>query len=181
MKWLITLLSRLLKWDTVPIPANPMESELTPVTTAQTAASKLYIAAKDSLGKHMTLNEAVSAEVGCAEAISAVLKLAGYEVPKLGIPGTADLADWLSSNPHFELINIPEKAAIVVSSTGTGNGLIRGHTGILGGFGIAFQNDYGIMSNNSDSGLFLELWNVNKWDRYYRQYGGLKTQYFRAI
>lgn len=189
MMWItkfIDLLAKLLKWSPEPIPTGPMKEEPTPqpvenTPAAVTASQRLYNRAKNCLGTHQTLNPSVSPEVGCAEAVSAVLSLAGYPIPASGIAGTASLLKWLSNNSSFERIYAPELGAVIVSPTGAGNGRIPGHTGIFGGEGVAFPGDWGIMSNDSQTGLFLELWSLSKWGKYYSDYGGLSMYMFRPL
>jgi hypothetical protein len=143
---------------------------------------KIYDIAKDSLGKHITLNTNVPNEVGCAEAVSYVLKKASIgSLPVSGFAGTADLYRFLLDNNQFHLIEQPEQGAIIVSPTGFGNGKVEGHTGILGGFGVQFPNEYGILSNNSDNGLFQEKWNLLTWWENYGLKGHLPVALFRAL
>ena len=144
-----------------------------------TNADKLYQAAKNNLGRHLTLNPDIPKELGCAEAISFLLKSVGVPITKGGIAGSATLYEWLKENPAFEAINAPERGAIIISPTGYGTGNINGHTGILGGFSIMKFGDYGILSNDSNSGLFLELWTLSKWKQYYEKQAGIPTFYFR--
>lgn len=145
-------------------------------------ATKVYNLAKNSLGKHITLNENIPHDVGCAEAISYILKNAGISgIPEAGIAGTATLYQFLSINPQFKRINAPEKGAIIISPTGSGNGTVTGHTGILGGLSVMYWGDYGICSNNSDSGLFLELWTLKKWYANYGTMGALPVAFFRCV
>lgn len=142
----------------------------------------LYNIIKDSLGKHMTLDASVPASVGCAEAVSAILRLAGINVPQKGIAGTNALLLFCQAHPEtFTAISEPEQGALLISATGTGNGkLANGHTGFFGGLGVQEKDEWGICSNNSDSGLFLELWNWTKWQTYYQQYGGMTSHIFRV-
>lgn len=149
-----------------------------PTISASTFPPGLYNAAKKSLGKHMTLNEAVPDEVGCAEAVSAVLALIGISDGPKGIAGTAALYSWLESNPRFEKIESPEEGAIIISPTGTGNDTIPGHTGVVAAYDLAFSEDWGIMSNDSASGKFMELWSLSRWDKYYGGVGALPTYFF---
>lgn len=145
-------------------------------------ATRIYNEAKGCLGKHITLNQNVPNEVGCAEAVSFVLKNAGISgIPAAGYAGTADLYRWLLANPQFHLIEQPEQGAIIISPTGFGNGTIQGHTGILGGYGLQFTNEYGILSNNSDNGLFEEKWNLLTWWEHYGLKGHLPVAIFRAV
>jgi hypothetical protein len=145
-------------------------------------AEAIYNEAKASLGKHITLNNAVPADVGCAEAVSFVLKNAGVQnLPAQGYAGTADLYVWLHSNPRFMALDAPEAGAIIISPTGYGNGSVEGHTGILGGFGVQFPYEFGILSNNSDNGLFQEVWSLPAWGANYGTKGGLPVAFFRAL
>lgn len=133
----------------------------------------LYTVAKGLLGQHLTLNDNVPPEVGCAECLSYVLKQSGYTIPTGGIPGTSSLYTWLKNNPRFQSVSSWQIGDIILSPTGMGNGKIPGHVGVMG--------TYGIMSNDSNSGLFLELWTIEKWKQYYAGYGGLPIYYFRPL
>lgn len=141
---------------------------------------KIYTAAAENLGKHLTLNDAIPAEIGCAEAVSKILFLAGIYTADKGIAGTATLDAWLASSPSFERIELPEEGAIIVSPTGQGNGTVVGHTGIVGRFGNMYPQDWGICSNDSATGLFLERWSFARWQAYYGITGGLPVHVYRA-
>lgn len=161
-----------------------LQEELRVALNPQTTTAKekeIYTQVKLNLGVHLTLNNAIPAEVGCAEAVSKILSLAGISVPSGGIAGTASLYEWLLTNPAFQKVSNAEQGAIIISPTGMGNGSIEGHTGIIGGFGIQFPNDWGICSNDSATGKFLETWNLSRWEAYYEQAGGLPIYFFRAI
>lgn len=143
--------------------------------------TKIYNEARTCLGQHITLNSNIPNDVGCAEAVSFVLKNAGIiGIPVAGFPGTAGLYQWLLANPVFTHQGVPTQGAILVSPTGYGNGTIEGHTGIVGGFAVEFPNEYGILSNNSDNGLFQEKWNLLTWWEYYGRKGGLPLAFFVA-
>lgn len=143
--------------------------------------SKIYSQAKLHIGTHITLNNAVPAEVGCAEAVSYILRAAGLKVPNGGIAGTASLYEWLVANPAFEKVDDPEQGAVIISPTGTGNGSVEGHTGIVGSFGLQWPDDWGIVSNDSASGYFLETWSYARWKAYYASVGNLPIYFFRAV
>lgn len=143
--------------------------------------TKIYNQAKSCLGKHITLNHNVPNDVGCAEAVSFVLKNAGIaNIPSTGFAGTATLYQWLLSNPNFVKKNYPIQGAIIISPTGYGNGSVEGHVGVVGGFLIQFPYDYGVLSNNSDTGLFQEKWSVDAWQQNYGTAGGLPVAFFVA-
>lgn len=144
--------------------------------------TRIYQVAKDSLGKHMTLNNAVPADVGCGEALSAVLKEAGITgIPSTGFAGTAQFYIWLSSNPQFLRVQQPEQGAVIISPTFYGNGTVEGHCGVMAAFGLQFPNEFGILSNNSDNGLWQEKWNLLTWWENYGIKGGLPVAFFRAL
>lgn len=148
---------------------------------SHTMEDTIYAIAKESLGKHITLNESVPSDVGCAEAVSYILKKAGALIPPSGIPGTASLLAWLEVSPDFIEVDIPEPGAVIVSATGSGNGNITGHTGILGKKGAMYTDDYGVLSNDSATGIFRELWSYRAWVNYYQLEGGMKVRLFRGI
>lgn len=143
--------------------------------------NEIYTQAKLHLGSHITLNDTVPAEEGCAEAVSYILRAAKIPVPQGGIAGTASLYEWLLANPLFEKIEEPEEGCIIISPTGMGNGRVEGHTGVLGAFGVQFGADWGICSNDSASGKFLELWSFQRWIAYYGTVGNLPIYFFRAL
>lgn len=144
--------------------------------------TKVYNEAKACLGLHITLNNNVPADVGCAEAVSFVLTKSGITgIPAAGFAGTADLYRWLLANPHFKLIEQPEQGAVIVSPTGFGNGTVEGHTGIIAAFGLQYPNEFGILSNNSDNGLFQEKWNLLTWWENFGEKGHLPVAIFRVL
>lgn len=143
--------------------------------------TKIYNSALKYYETHCTLNPAIPADVGCAEAVSWILQQSGIKgIPTLGISGTATLYQWLSTNPNFTRVTGPQEGAIIISPTGYGNGSIPGHTGIVGVFGKVYAKDWGIVSNDSQTGLLLELWNLARWQKYYGQFGGLPVAFFLA-
>ncbi len=145
-------------------------------------AQKIYDNLLEYLETHCTLNNAIPAEEGCAEAVSFILQKSGVAgLPNTGIAGTASLYQWLLSNPAFKRVYEPEPGAIIISPTGYGNGSISGHTGFLGKYGKMYHNDWGIVSNDSNTGLLLELWDLSRWEKYYGQQGGLPVAFFRAL
>lgn len=154
---------------------------VTEVSMITATGEALYNAAKNNLGVHLTLNDTVSPEVGCAECVSKLFAITGIAVPKNGIPGTAALLSWLESNPDFQEIETAEQGCVIVSATGTGNGSVRGHTGVVCAFNLMYVNDFGITSNDSNTGTLREQWNLKDWLAYYQVTGGLTTKYFRPL
>lgn len=153
-------------------------STKTAVTPTLITDPALYTAAVSCLDRHITLNANVPASVGCAEAVSYVMKLAGVADGLQGIAGTAALDGFLAGSPLFTKVFAPTVGAILVSPTGAGNGSVEGHTGIVAKYNLQFPNDYGVLSNNSDNGLFQEKWSISAWAKNYHSKGGLPMNYY---
>lgn len=153
-----------------------LKAQTPPVATVSTS---LYETAKSLLGKHLTLDESIGKELGCAEAMSCVLKRAGVQgIPPKGFPGTIGLNQFLRESSSFEELASPEAGAILVSVTQGDN---HGHTGVFGKLGLQYPNDYGILSNNSDTGLLSEHWSWAKWYAYYIVEKKLETNIYRLV
>lgn len=147
----------------------------TPVTLGD---PELYTLAKAALGTHITLDPTVSAEVGCAEADSYLLWKLGCPIPAKGIAGTGALEDWVVRSGLFTKRNYPGTGFLIFSSTNTGNGSVEGHTGVMAYFNLQFKGDWGILSNNSDNGLFQEKWSLDAWKANYVVKGGLELNWY---
>lgn len=133
---------------------------------------RIYEIARECLGAHITLDSSVPSDVGCAEAVSYVLKNAlGDVFPAQGFASTNLLWQWLKT--HFTQVSEPIIGDVVISPTGTSAiGSPHGHVGIIA--------KYGILSNSSDTGLFSELWTITKWNKYYNKKLGFPVYFFRA-
>lgn len=159
-----------------PLPTPPVEPPLpvNPTPMTQTKAEKLYALSKSLIGFHLSMNDAVPWGVGCAEAVSELLlkfDIAG--IPKGGIEGTALLETFLINSAQFQEIYTYTQGAVLVAATGSGNGKIRGHTGVAG-----FNS---IMSNNSETGKWDTQWDIARFVAYYETYGGMKVRYFLPV
>jgi hypothetical protein len=142
---------------------------------------KLFNEALQNVGVHLTLNNAVPTEVGCAEAVSKLLSLCEISDGLTGIAGTAALYEWLLTCGKFTKVTLPEQGAIIVSPTGSGNNSVEGHTGVFGRFNVEYKNDWTIYSNNSATGNLGYQWCYERWLAYYHLAGGLSVNIFRAI
>lgn len=166
MNWLINLI----KWFfTEPVIIEPDMTTVPtpPVPPKMTNREWLYKVGYSCLGVDMAPTQDA---LGCSESLYYVMKHAGVpNLPKHAILGTAEMAVWLSKNLSAYANPLP--GDIIISPTGSGNGLIRGHTGIVGNINI--------MSNNSKTYLWDDEWNLKKWLNYYQKYGGLSTKYYR--
>lgn len=149
---------------------QPMETDVKETVSPFPASQKIYDISKSLLKKHLTLDESVPKNVGCAQALSYVLKQCGYPIPKGGISGTYTLWQWLKV--HFTEVEAGKPGDIIINATGTGLSTRRGHVGVVG--------KYQIMSNNSITGLWDTAWELRDWLRFYEEQGKMKTRYFRA-
>lgn len=126
----------------------------------------------------MKLDPSVPNLYGCASSLSGVLKMAFvHGIPPTGIASTRSLCNWLlASIDQFEQVDVPQPGDIVMSASPTiveAGQLQHGHCGVMGAV------DQGIMSNDSDTGKWMEKWNLPDWLAYYSANGGLSTRYFR--
>ncbi len=134
---------------------------------------KLYDISRSYLGQHLTLDTAVPIRLGCAESVSFILKKCGYDIPYKGIPGTYTLYEWLQKN--FTEIPQAEKGCIVISPTT----VEVGHVGVVGAYNYMYKDDYAVMSNNSDNGIYDTDWRLKNWKEYYGFKRGLKVLFFK--
>ena len=142
----------------------------------------LYNAAKQNLGVHLTLDPSVPIEVGCAECQSKLMQIAGMSVPKNGIAGTIAFNEWFTVNPDFKEIFEPEQGCIIVAVTSTGNGKVKnGHIGTMAAFNLMYVQDWGICSNDSNTGTLREQWSLKDFIAYYQTYGGLEIHMYRPL
>ncbi len=138
------------------------------------ARSMLYLTAISCLGKDASPNDIAPDEYGCAETVNAIHKIAfGAEIG--GDVSTYRLYAALLSHKRFIGVDVPDKGDIVISPTGYGNGkMTNGHVGIVSEGGR-------IMSNSSDSGLFLENYTLESWKLKYVVGGGYPMKFFRRV
>lgn len=143
--------------------------------TPGTVATAIYTEASKCLDTHITLNSAVPPDLGCAEAVSFVLKNAGVEgIPVAGFAGTAALYAWLNKSSSWVLTSTPVPGDIVISPTGMSSiGSEHGH--------VAVYAKYGLLSNDSDTGLFLEKYTMTSWNKYFGTTLGFPTYVFHFI
>lgn len=167
IKWLDKIILWLMRGYTKDVPSTDSIIEIPIMPPKKTNRETLYDTAYASLGVDMApLNDTL----GCAEALSHILIRAGVSL-KSPIVSSYALDQWLQKN--LKEVMDPEAGDIISSPTGTGNGKIRGHVGIVG------KNS--IMSNNSQTGKWDYHWTMKKWLDYYEKYGGIPTKYYRWV
>lgn len=153
-------------------PIPPIPVPITPQIPIMTNQENLYQTAKSCLGRRMIVTLGVPNLLGCASSLSGVLKVAGYlGLPPQGIAGTSQLYDFFASHPEFEKTTSHERGMILIyQSNQPGAVLEHGHVFIAG--------DHGLMSNDSDTGIWSEKWQYGPADDYYHVYGKLTGTWF---
>lgn len=129
----------------------------------------IYYAAKEHLGEHLSLNPSIPAEVGCCEAVSYILKASGYQLPTQGIAGVNALIAWMLQNGFTEQ-SYPSVGGIVTAHSPDADNVNFAHCGVI--------LKYGIASNDSMNGLFLEDYTLATWKQYFTTENGSVTRYF---
>lgn len=163
------------KWVPPPIPTIPEKPKPIEVPTVKSNREILYDKAKELLSPSRDVSplDIANDEVGCVESLWNVINKAFPN--KVGFPlvlSTIKLKYYLDNSPLYEKVTSYLPGDIILNVTGTGNGNVsNGHTGITGKFGI--------MSNDSRTGLWLQNYTYKRWDDNYRIKGGMKTHYFR--
>ena len=127
--------------------------------------------ALDHIGTDASPQDKVDDVLGCAESVTTILNKVR---PTPIILGTWTLMDYLDKSPHYKRVTVPMPGNIIVSATGTGNGRIRGHTGIVG-------RNNAIMSNDSYTGKWMSNYTLATWRDRYERKGGIPTKFYSLI
>lgn len=155
----------------VPVEAPKLPSAPVLPPKVPTMTEQLYTLSKNLLGTRLGKDKSIPIGVNCANACTDVLIRFGVKgLPAKGIAGTSQLLSFLKSSTEFKEVDEYTTGAVIINATGTGNGKIRGHVGICG--------NHVIMSNNSETGLWDDVWNWTRWYNYYEKYGGISTRFF---
>lgn len=167
----------------VPFPVMPVESATTTPSVGVPATSnqqRLYNAAAASLDKTMKADPSVPNMYACASSLSGVLMKAGFTgLPRLGLANTNDLNNFFAAHPQwFQRQQQPAPGDIVMFPSPPNpqpNQLDHGHTGVMAAI------NQGVMSNDSDTGLWREAWTLPRMIDYYVTFGRLTAYYWRYI
>lgn len=152
--------------DIQPLPAPsttpnpPLMPEIEPEVPqpASDGRGRVYAAAKAGLGKHLSLNPSVDPEEGCCQALSVVLKNAGYPIPARGISGVNAMIAWMLAQ-GFKEAAAPTPGCIITAHNKNAATTTEAHIGVVLNNGIG-SND----SRTEYLGLFLENYSgVAKW------------------
>ena len=140
-----------------PAPPSTTPTPNAPQTTISSPTERLYQTAVDSLGAHLTLNDTVPPEVGCAQAISKVLLKCGYDIPKKGISTVSGLTDWMLANGFKE--EITYRRGLII----TGRAPSWAHIGVTGNEWIMSNTSYTLASKGLIQGSFQANYQRKNW------------------
>lgn len=137
---------------------------------------KIYNAAKNLLDTQVAADNAAdgNGSLACAECVNAVVNDA-LGSPAGGGNSTTELAVALQDTTRWTPIYFENALPgdIIISPTGQGtNPAQHGHTGIVG--------KYGILSNNSENGMFEEIWTLPVWWGCFVEVLGFPALIYRA-
>lgn len=166
---------------------KPMENKPEPVIIPEpiipppviiTPQQRLYDVAKASLGHDASPRDVANDELACMESVDEIHKKArGFYIngTKDKVTLSTDVAYLiLRTSPYFVQVFEYEKGCIILSPTNHGNGeLDHGHIGITA--------KYGILSNDSNTGLFKENYTLKTWSDRYVAIGGYPMLFFKPI
>ena len=125
---------------------------------------------EENIGKDVTPDDLVPDTVACAITASTLLNMRDASFPK--VAGTWTLWDILEHHKDYERVTVPSAETIVISPTGTGNGSMPGHVGIM------LDNNV-IASNDSATGKFLKNYTLDTWRDRYVTKGGFKIYMYK--
>lgn len=173
--WLATLQA---KRASEPQPESAMPEH--PPGMIQTEAGKrIYDVAKALLGQDASPDNQAPSNLACAETVNYIVTRA-LGRPVGGETSTYAMLQYLRANMgRWEQILPSESLSgdIIISPSpapGTkGARLQHGHTGIVG--------NYGILSNNSETGKLAENYDITSWTSYFTDFGNLPTFCFRCV
>lgn len=130
------------------------------------------------LVKGHKISENIPIEVACANSVTGLFEMVdpsffGRPEGIDRINGTATLLQVLKNSPRFRELATPQDGCIVINATGTGNGKVRGHTGVYDGGRV--------WNNSSTTGLWSNTFSISQWKSYFQIRGGMPTRYFLPL
>lgn len=119
----------------------------------------------------VTPDDKIPDEVACVESLCEVLNKV-ISFPKLSY--TPDLVRELKKHPRVQGTLDFNEASIIVCATGSGNGTMRGHCGVVG-------TNKEIISNNSKTGIWEYNYTIDSWVARFRNKGGMAILLFKLV
>ena len=136
-----------------------------------TAREELLKLAKEWYGKELSPLDPVDDNVACVDSLTNLIRLKFPDFPK--VYSTANLHHELVQSVNFRGTLDAKAGNIILNVTGTGNGSIRGHCGVIG--------ETKVYANNSLTGLWDDYYDLKTWNARYRHKGGMMTRVYEAI
>ena len=124
------------------------------------------------LGKDASPKDEVSDEFACVESMGNIISEADLPFPK--VYHTAIAVEFFKKSPNWKGTLDLLPGNVIINATGSGNGSMRGHCGIL------LENGR-IASNDSKTGLWDDNYSIVAWRDYFRYKGGMPTLVFQPI
>lgn len=147
--------------------------EKKPPVIEKTNREKLLDFALTFVGIDPTPKDEIDDEVSCVFSLTTILNKYFKGDFKV-IDYTPDLVGQLYLDKRFKLSNEFKEGNIVVFPTRSGNGKIIGHCFLVSKGGK-------MLSNNSDTGLWQDKYDINMMIERYSRFGGLKMYIFELI
>ncbi len=119
-----------------------------------------------------TPKDIINDKYACAESLSAVLQKLYPNFPN--IVYTPTFVSFLKKDSRFKGTLDLGEGYIIINATGSGNGTVIGHSGIIGKNGT-------IWSNDSYTGKWSVNYNIDSWKERYRIKGGMPTLVFKPL
>lgn len=161
---------------------TPAEGYFGPITRAlinnikpMTKSEELAKLAKEKIGTDFTDDKIVPDDVSCVFATTTILNELDPDIPIMY--HTKVFQDWLAGSLKFQEIYEPEAGSIVICATGTNTRpdiISNGHTGI-------YLDDFNIVSNSSESGLWQQNYDRLSWRQRFYYRGGFVIRLFKKI
>lgn len=138
---------------------------------------RVYAVALDAYVRGLDLSDVAPDELGCANALSNIIRDA---LPELNFPkfvSTRAMYDYFEKSPSFIPTDDEDFSIIIISPT---EGANIGHVGILGKRNNPDGSRY-IMSNNSFTGQWDVTHSMKTWKRYYQEKKGLPVFMYQIV
>jgi hypothetical protein len=136
---------------------------------------ELFMAGIRHLGTDASPSDIAPDELGCAESVSAIIR---EILPDMSItPGTWTLNRYMRDDPRFVPVTVPMPGNIVMYPTGTGNGKVQGHVGIICYGGTVMSNT----STVKDRGKWMVNMTLAGMEEYYHTKGGIAPRFYKIV
>lgn len=143
---------------------------------------KLYAVCVKSIGIDVSPMDLAPDEYGCAESMSKQMQKAFPELNFPTITSTKVFYLYLTNSPSWRECDGPAAMRLIISVTGTGNGVVKnGHVGLLGKNKSDADRSWWIMSNDSRTGTWEVNFTLSQWQHFYDWKGGMQTHYFERV